>query len=96
MGKAWNIVQTKAKLSEVLKRANFEPQVIESRGQPVAVIISMEEFVRLSQFGIKKLPKPTMKDFLQLSKRLSKKIKGDKIELILPDRKDRKIENLGD
>jgi prevent-host-death family protein len=96
MSKAWNIVDTKAKLSEVIKRANVEPQIIENRGEPIAVILSMEEFNRLNKIAGENKKSATMKDFLQLSKRLSKKIQEEGIEFNLPDRKDRKISNLGE
>jgi prevent-host-death family protein len=96
MSKAWNIVETKAKLSEVLKRANIEPQIIENRGEPIAVILSMEEFNRLSQIAGENKKSATMKDFLRLSKNLSKKIQEEGTELNLPNRNDRKMPKLGE
>lgn len=44
---SWSVAEAKAKLSEVLARAKRSPQVIESRGEPVAVVLSLHEFDRL-------------------------------------------------
>ena len=44
----WNIATAKAELSRVLRRARRQPQVIENRGEPVAVIVAFDEYRRLS------------------------------------------------
>lgn len=46
----WSVAEAKAKLSEVLERAREEPQVIESRGRPKAVVVSSDDFARLKKF----------------------------------------------
>lgn len=43
----WKIAEAKAELSRVLRDAQHEPQVIENRGAPVAVVVGVEEFERL-------------------------------------------------
>lgn len=45
----WNVASAKAKLSEVLKRAQRSPQRVVSRGKPVAVIVSAADFDRMQQ-----------------------------------------------
>lgn len=45
----WSVSKAKAKLSEVLVRARRGPQVIESHGQAVAVVISKDEYDRLAR-----------------------------------------------
>lgn len=42
----WSIALAKAELSKVVRRAQREPQVIENRGEPVAVMIGIEEYRR--------------------------------------------------
>ena len=43
----WSISEAKAKLSEVVRRCQKEPQTITRRGVPVAEMISVTEFLRL-------------------------------------------------
>jgi len=43
----WSISEAKAKLSEVVRRCQKEPQMITRRGVPVAEMISVTEFLRL-------------------------------------------------
>ena len=53
----WSVSEAKAKLSEVLQRARRTAQVIESRGEAVAVVISKSEYDRLQSLGHE--PRPT-------------------------------------
>ena len=39
----WNVAQAKQRLSEVIREAAHEPQVIYNRNQPVAAVIAAEE-----------------------------------------------------
>ncbi len=39
----WNVAQAKQRLSEVIREAAREPQVIYNRNQPVAAVIAAEE-----------------------------------------------------
>ena len=44
----WSIAAAKAELSHVVRRAQREPQVIENRGEPVAVVIAMDDYQRMA------------------------------------------------
>ena len=58
----WQLQDAKSKFSEVVKRALSEgPQGITVRGEPVAVLISRAEYVRLTH------PKPGLVEFLRAS-----------------------------
>ena len=39
----WNVAQAKQRLSEVIREATREPQVIYNRNQPVAAVIAAED-----------------------------------------------------
>lgn len=45
----WQMQEAKARMSEVVKRAQNQPQDITLHGKSVAVVISREAFDRLSQ-----------------------------------------------
>lgn len=45
----WQMQEAKARMSEVVKRAQTQPQDITLHGKSVAVVISRETFDRLSQ-----------------------------------------------
>ena len=60
----WNIATAKAELSRVLRRAQRQPQVIESRGEPVAVVVAFDEYRRLSD---REQRSTRWKSFLDLS-----------------------------
>ncbi len=78
----WSVSEAKARLSEVLARARKSPQVIENRGESVAVVISKREFDRLSQLQAE--PRPSaMAELLEFTRAL--KAGGD-LELELPRR----------
>ena len=56
----WQLQEAKGKFSEVVKRALSEgPQGITVRGEPVAVVISRAEYVRLTK------PKPGFVEFMR-------------------------------
>ena len=58
----WQLQEAKSKFSEVVKRALKEgPQGITVRGEPVAVVISREEYTRLTH------PKPGFLAFMRSS-----------------------------
>jgi len=46
---AWQMQEAKARMSEMVKRAQTQPQDITVHGKSVAVVISRETFDRLSQ-----------------------------------------------
>lgn len=42
--RAWSIASAKAEFSAVVRRAAREPQIIENRGQPVAVVLAFDAY----------------------------------------------------
>jgi prevent-host-death family protein len=57
----WQVQEAKAMFSEVIKAATVKPQTITIRGKETAVILSIEEYKRLTQ------PKQTLFEFFQNS-----------------------------
>ena len=45
---AWTVAHAKARLSEVIERAQIEPQTITRNGRPSVVMVSVEEWARKS------------------------------------------------
>lgn len=45
---AWTVANAKARLSEVIERAQTEPQTITRNGRPSVVMVSVEEWARKS------------------------------------------------
>jgi prevent-host-death family protein len=43
-GHHWSVASAKAELSRVVHDAQRRPQVIESRGKPIAVVVGIEQF----------------------------------------------------
>lgn len=58
---SWTVAGAKARLSEVIDRAQSDPQVITRHGKPSAVIVSAEEWAR------KTARKGTLAEFLMAS-----------------------------
>lgn len=50
--RTWPMQEAKARMSELVKRAQTQPQEITVHGKSVAVVISRETFDRLSQAGL--------------------------------------------
>jgi prevent-host-death family protein len=57
----WQLQEAKAMFSEVIKEAELKPQIITVRGKETAVILSYEEYKKLSS------PKKTLFEFIQNS-----------------------------
>jgi len=49
--KTWQLQEAKSRLSEVVKMAAQAPQSITLRGEPVAVVISMQSYQKLVKPG---------------------------------------------
>lgn len=47
-GDTWTVAGAKARLSEVLQRAQKAPQVVTRNGTPMAVVVSSDEWARKS------------------------------------------------
>ena len=43
---SWTVADAKARLSEVIERAQTDPQIITRHGKPSAVVVSAEEWAR--------------------------------------------------
>jgi prevent-host-death family protein len=67
---AWTLADAKAKLSEVIDRAQAEPQTITRHGRPSVVVVSIEEWAR------KTARKGTLAEFL-----LASPLRGAEIDL---------------
>ena len=57
----WTVAGAKARLSEVIERAQIDPQVITRHGKPSVVMVSAEEWAR------KTVRKGTLAEFLMAS-----------------------------
>jgi prevent-host-death family protein len=69
-GGTWTIAGAKARLSEVVDRAQASPQTITRNGKPSAVIVSAEEWAR------KTVRKGTLAEFL-----LASPLRGAELDL---------------
>jgi prevent-host-death family protein len=58
---SWTVADAKARLSQVIERAQTGPQVITRHGKPSAVLVSAEEWARKSE------RKGTLAEFLLAS-----------------------------
>ena len=66
----WTVAGAKARLSEVIERAQTDPQIITRHGKPSVVIVSAEEWAR------KTLRKGSLAEFL-----LASPLRGAELEL---------------
>jgi len=57
----WQVQEAKMKLSELIREARNEPQIISSRGEEVVVVLSKEEYNQL------KKPKLSIIEIMQKS-----------------------------
>ncbi|MDR2176518.1 MAG: type II toxin-antitoxin system prevent-host-death family antitoxin [Treponema sp.] len=71
----WQLQEAKAMLSEVVRSAAREPQIITIRGEEKAVVLSMDEYKKLNP-----PKKPTLFEFFQNSP-------WKDVELELPERR---------
>ena len=46
---SWTVADAKARLSEVIERAQTDPQIITQHGKPSAVVVSVEEWARKTE-----------------------------------------------
>lgn len=78
---AWTLAGAKARLSEVVERAQAGPQVITRNGKPTAVVVSVEEWSRKTE------RKGTLAEFL-----LASPLRGADLDLPRATDKPRDIE----
>ncbi|MEW5737626.1 MAG: type II toxin-antitoxin system Phd/YefM family antitoxin [Myxococcota bacterium] len=79
---SWSVSEAKAKLSELLARARRAPQIIENRGEEVAVVLSPKEYERLVALEDKPRETP-MQAWLKEVERLKA---GQDLSIDLPPR----------
>jgi len=77
----WQLQEAKAMLSEVIKAADFKPQIITVRGKETAVILSYNEYKKLIR------PAQTLFEFIQNSPLRD-------FELELPQRQPEKMRDI--
>jgi prevent-host-death family protein len=66
----WNVARAKATFSELLREAAVAPQIIENRGREVAVVLSLDEYRRLSERAERTNDDARMREFLGASAEL--------------------------
>jgi prevent-host-death family protein len=79
----WNIAEALARFSEVLQNARDVPQVIESSGEAVAVVLGISEFRELKALKEQAASEARLAQFLRFSEAL--RAEGG-CELDMPDR----------
>jgi prevent-host-death family protein len=84
MSSRWNVASAKAELSRVLERARKAPQIIEKRGEPVAVVVGVGEYRRLVE---RERRSERWKSFLDLGAALRD---AGGVDLRLPERRPRR------
>lgn len=76
----WSIASAKAELSQLVRRAQRAPQILENRGEPVAVVVAIETYRRFEDQASRR---EKWLAFLELSRAVGAKAAG---ELELPAR----------
>ena len=66
----WNIARAKATFSKLLREAADAPQLIENHGREVAVVLSLDEYRRLSEHAERSNDDSRMRVFLDASAEL--------------------------
>jgi prevent-host-death family protein len=66
----WSVAAAKAHLSELVDDARRRPQLIENRGREVAVVLGIDDFLRLNALGERAAPAERLAEFLRFSARL--------------------------
>ena len=81
LAKTWQLQEAKNRLSEVIKMAAQAPQSITLRGEPVAVVISVQSYRKLTESG---------KSLMELLRSAPESLEN----LKLPARKDTRIRKI--
>ncbi len=77
----WSVAEAKARLSEIIDRAQGEPQVITRNGKPSAIVVSIDEWARTTA------RKGTLAEFL-----LNSPLRGAELDLERPRDESRDLE----
>jgi prevent-host-death family protein len=83
---AWSVAEAKQRLSELLRNAAKEPQTIENRSRPVAVVVAAEAFQEFETWRVQRKARSVGEAFAELRSLTA----GTGYELDLPRRKDRR------
>jgi prevent-host-death family protein len=82
----WSVAEAKQRLSELLRSAAREPQTIENRSRPVAVVVSAEAFEEFAAWRARQTARSVGQAFAELRELAG----ADGYALRLPVRKDRR------
>lgn len=83
---AWSVAEAKQRLSEVLRNAAKEPQTIENRSRPVAVVVSAEAFLEFDAWRAARKARSVAEAFAELRSLAA----ADRYRLELPKRINRR------
>lgn len=83
---AWSVAEAKQRLSEVLRNAAKEPQTIENRSRPVAVVVSADAFLEFDAWRAARKARSVALAFAELRSLAA----GGRYRLELPKRIDRR------
>jgi len=87
----WKVAEAKAQFSKLLRSAEKSPQIIENRGQEVAVVLSMDEYRSLQDSRESAQPAARLAEFLDFSRQLCSE---EGLELEPPVRANRPVDPL--
>jgi len=83
---AWSVAEAKQRLSELLRRAAKEPQRIENRSRPVAVVVAADTFQEFESWRARRATRSVGDAFAEL-RSLASEVR---YRLELPRRRDRR------
>lgn len=63
---AWSVAEAKQRLSELLRNAAQEPQTIENRSRPVAVVVAPDEFLEFEAWRARRRARSVGEAFAEL------------------------------
>lgn len=82
---AWSVAAAKQRLSELLRNAAKQPQTIENRSRPVAVVVGAEEYREFEAWRERRGTRSVGDAFAELRSLAA----GSRYELRLPRRRNR-------
>lgn len=83
---AWSVAAAKQRLSELLRNAAKEPQTIENRSRPVAVVVGAEAYLEFEAWRARRKARSVGQAFAELRSLAA----GSRYKLQLPRRRDRR------
>jgi prevent-host-death family protein len=82
----WSVAEAKQRLSEVLRNAAKEPQMIENRSRPVAVVVAVDAFEEFEAWRVQHKTRSVGEAFAELRSLAA----GSGYRLELPRRRNRR------